>query len=91
MDWLADNAIMGHSQINRIDIMAMPAWVDMIPVFSAIITVAGISIKTGRILQKLDSVIEDVKNIKTELKQHGERVTVLETKVDGIEKKLVHA
>lgn len=63
----------------------------MIPVFSAIITVAGISIKTGRILQKLDNVIEDVKNIKAELKQHGERVTVLETKVDGVEKKLVHA
>jgi len=40
----------------------MPVWIDMIPVFSAIVTVAGISMKIGRILQKLDNVSKDVEN-----------------------------
>ncbi len=66
--------------------MAIPAWIDMIPVFSAIITVAGISIKTCRMLQKLDNVIEDVKNMKTELREHCNRIVIIETKIDGIEK-----
>jgi len=35
----------------------------MIPIFGAIATVAGISIKVGRVLQKLGVVIDDVERI----------------------------
>ncbi len=78
MAWLAHNVTLGNSQIFRLDIMPLPAWTEMIPVFAAIVTIAGISIKIGRILQKIDSVIEDVRNIKVELKEHDKRLTVLE-------------
>jgi hypothetical protein len=51
---------------------------DLIPVFGVVVTitvaVAGISLKAGRTLQKLDYVTE--------------RVTVLETKLADIEKNL---
>jgi hypothetical protein len=59
---------------------------DLVPVISAIIGIIGISFKAGRILQKLDYVIDEVhelkqevKEIKTELKDLDKRVTVLET------------
>ncbi|KAF5411785.1 MAG: hypothetical protein C5S47_03055 [Candidatus Methanogasteraceae archaeon] len=35
----------------------------MIPIVGAIATVAGIGIKVGRVLQKLDVVIDDVERI----------------------------
>ncbi len=79
MAWLAYNVAVGNSQIFRIDMTALPAWIDMIPVFSGIVTIAGISIKIGRLLQKLDHVIEDVEKIKDELKDHDRRIIILET------------
>ncbi|VVB95098.1 Uncharacterised protein [uncultured archaeon] len=54
---------------------------DVLPVISAIVTIAGLSLKAGRILQKLDYLIDDVKNIKTDLKELDKRITVLETKI----------
>ncbi len=54
---------------------------DVLPVISAIVTIAGLSLKAGRILQKLDYLIDDVKNIKTDLKELDKRVVVLETKL----------
>ena len=45
------------------------------------VTIAGISLKAGRILQKLDSVINDVKEIKNELKDYNRRITALEAKL----------
>jgi len=51
---------------------------DLIPVFGLVVTVAGISLKAGMILQKLDHVIDDVKDIKRELKELDKRVTLLE-------------
>ena len=56
-------------------------WYDLIPVFGVVITIAGLSFKAGQILQKLNYVIDDVKEIKTELKDLDKRVIVLETKV----------
>jgi hypothetical protein len=47
-----------------------------------VVTIAGISLKAGRILQKLDSVINDVKEIKNELKDYSGRITALEAKLD---------
>ncbi len=64
---------------------------DLIPIFGAVVTIAGISLRAGRILQKLDNVIEDVKELKAELKEHGERIVALETKVNAIEKRLAVA
>ncbi len=46
------------------------------------VTIAGISLKAGRILQKLDSVINDVKEIRNELKDYNRRITALEAKLD---------
>jgi peptidoglycan hydrolase CwlO-like protein len=61
------------------------SWFDLIPVFGAVIAIVSISLKAGRILQKLDNVIEDVKElkqevkeIKAELKEHSKRLTALE-------------
>ncbi len=57
-----------------------------------------VSLKAGRILQKLDYVIEDVHQLKTdmrevkaELKEHGERIAVLETRVNAMDKRLAVA
>jgi uncharacterized protein (UPF0335 family) len=69
-------------------------WLDVLPVVSAIGAIAGLSLKAGRILQKLDYVIDDVhqlkidiREVKAEMKEHGERIAVLETIVK-VEKKV---
>jgi len=70
-------------------------WFDMIPVFGVVVTIVGINLKAGRMLQKLDNVIDTMSELKEvikeprkELKNHRERITVLETKVNTIKKKL---
>jgi hypothetical protein len=69
---------------------------DLVPVISAIIGIIGISFKAGRILQKLDYVIDEVyelkqevKEMKIELKDIDKRVIVLETKIAGSHQKNV--
>ncbi|VVB88663.1 Uncharacterised protein [uncultured archaeon] len=69
-------------------------WLDVLPVISAIGAIAGLSLKAGRILQKLDYVIEevhqlktDMRDIKAEQKNHGERIVILETKANAMEKR----
>jgi len=42
---------------------------DLVPVISAIIGIIGISFKAGRILQKLDYVIDEVIKLKQEFKE----------------------
>lgn len=68
--------------------MIPPEWVTAIPVIGAIVTIVGISIQVGKILQKLDYVITEVhelkkdgKEIKIELKDHDKRLAVLEAKI----------
>ncbi len=51
---------------------------DLVPVISAIIGIVGISFKAGMILQKMNRVVEEVKSIRTELKDIDRRVTILE-------------
>ncbi len=58
--------------------ISSPVWVDMIPIFGGVATIAGISIKVVRVLQKLDVVIGDVERIEGEIKGVDKRVTVLE-------------
>ncbi len=69
---------------------------DLVPVISAIIGIIGIRFKAGRILQKLDYVIDEVhelkqevKEMKIELKDIDKRVIVLETKIAGSNQKNV--
>jgi HAMP domain-containing protein len=66
---------------------------DLVPVISAIIGIIGISFKAGKILQKLDYVIDEVdelkqevKEMRIELKDLDRRVIFLETKIAGSKK-----
>ncbi|HEY9205937.1 MAG TPA: hypothetical protein VIO58_08445 [Candidatus Methanoperedens sp.] len=59
----------------------MTTWYDLIPVFGIIVTIVGVSLKVGRVLQKLDNVIDDVREIKAEIKKYGERIAILESKM----------
>ncbi len=61
--WLGIVAVTTWALGKAIGWISSPVWVDMIPIFGAIATVAGISIKVGRVLQKLDVVIDDVERI----------------------------
>ncbi len=64
-------------------ILASLTWFDL----SVVVAIAGISLKAGRILQKLDNVIEDIKG----LKGYRVRLTILETKCAEHEKSLLRA
>jgi len=62
-------------------------WITLISYTGAVISLVSLGIKIGRILQKLDHVIEEVeklkhdnKEIKTELKDLDKRVIILESK-----------
>ncbi len=57
----------------------MTTWYDLIPVFGIVVTIIGVSLKVGRVLQKLDNVIDDVNDIKADIKKYGERIAVLES------------
>lgn len=58
--------------------ISSPVWVDMIPVYSAAVALAGISISIGKTLQKLDRVVGDVEQITHTVADHGERLRLLE-------------
>jgi len=57
----------------------LTTWYDLIPVFGIVVTIVGVSLKVGRVLQKLDNVIDDVNDIKADIKKYGERIAVLES------------
>lgn len=59
----------------------MTSWYDLIPVFGVVVTIAGISFKAGQILQQLDYNTQDIKEIRTELKDMNNRLIILETKM----------
>ncbi len=66
--------------------MDMIPFVDLIPYVSALAAIIAFGIKVGRLLQKLDHVIEDAKvlkedvvDIKEKLQEHDRRITILET------------
>jgi len=58
-----------------------PEWVNMIPVFGGAVTLAGISIGVGRLLQKIDRVIFDVEKVLRKTDNLNNRVTSLESKI----------
>lgn len=65
-----------------IGLINSPVWIDMIPIYGAVATAMGISLKIGRILQKIEQVLKDVGNIQLEVKDIDKRVTVIESKMD---------
>ena len=76
--WLGIAAVALWALGKAIGWISSPIWMDMIPIFGGVATVAGISIKVGRVLQKLDVVIDDVGRIEGEVKGIDKRVTMLE-------------
>jgi Trk-type K+ transport system membrane component len=55
-------------------------WITLASYTGAVISLMGIGIKIGRILQKLDYVIAEVEKLKQDVKDHDKRITILETK-----------
>jgi len=56
-----------------------PTWIDMIPVYGSIVTVASIGIKIGQLLQKLDSNTKAVEKLENRMSSIENRVTILES------------
>jgi len=50
-------------------IINTPLWIDMIPYFSVATALAGGGIKAGKVLQKIDTVCQDVKEVKYDVKE----------------------
>lgn len=63
--------------------ISSPVWVDMIPVYGAAAALSGISVSIGKTLQKLDRVISDVERLERTVIEHGERIYMVETKLNG--------
>jgi hypothetical protein len=76
-----------HRSILYIMTFLTLTWFDLITIFGFLGTIVGISLKVGRVLQKLDVVIEDVKKI--EKSEYIVRLAILEGKCAELEKKLV--
>ncbi len=62
-----------------IGLIQSPVWVDSLPFLSALLAIIVFSIKIGRMLQKLDYVIEVVNKHDNHMSNIENRVTVLET------------
>lgn len=61
--------------------------IEMIPIFGVVVAIVSIGLKMGKLLQKLDHVIEDVTELKQEIKGLNNRVTILENTTVRIESK----
>jgi len=58
-----------------------PVWIDMIPVFGIAVTLTGIGVAIGKLLQKMDRVLADVHDIKRKTDHLTERVVRLESNI----------
>ena len=67
--------------------ISSPVWVDMIPVYGAAAALSGISVSIGKTLQKLDRVINDVKQTEQTVIDHGERIYALEAQLNKLNKR----
>ncbi len=66
-------------------------WIEQFPFIAALITILSIGLKAGRILQKLDYVIDAVENLKGNVKEHDKEITGIKFKIADIEKRLAVA
>lgn len=68
-----------------------PAWIEQFPFIAALITILSIGLKAGRILQKLDYVVDAVDKLKDNVKEHDKEITGIKLKIADIEKKIAIA
>ena len=61
--------------------ISSPVWVDMIPMYGAAGTLAGICICIDRTLQKIDTVVLEVNRISKNMIALDRRVSVVETQI----------
>ncbi|MDP2844522.1 MAG: hypothetical protein Q8N79_00415 [Candidatus Methanoperedens sp.] len=68
-----------------------PAWIEQFPFIAALITILSIGLKAGRILQKLDYVIDAVEKLKNNVKEHDTEIMTIKHKIADLEKRLAAA
>ena len=73
----SDCCLMDDRQDYRIN--TMTTWFDMIPAFGVVVTIAGISLKAGRIIQKLDNVVDDINDLKKDFREIKAELNVMST------------
>lgn len=61
-----------------------PVWIEQLPIIGAIAAILSMGLKAGRILQKLDYVIEKVDGFEIIIKDHEKRITIIDTKIGVI-------
>ncbi len=68
-----------------------PVWIEQFPFIATLITILSIGLKAGRILQKLDYVIDSVDKLKENVKEHDKEILYLKHEVADIDKRLAAA
>src|SRR5574341_751189 len=68
-----------------------PVWIEQFPFIAALITILSIGLKAGRILQKLDHLIDAVEKLNKDVKEHDVDIRELKHKTADIEKRLAVA
>lgn len=65
-----------------------PVWVSMIPTFAEVVIFGGVCATCGKVLQRVTHVEEDVKELKVTVKNMDKRLTIVETIIQPILKKV---
>lgn len=68
-----------------------PVWIEQFPFIASLITILSIGLKAGRILQKLDYVIDAVEKLNNNEKMQDKNILELKHNIADIEKRLVVA
>lgn len=68
--------------------ISSPLWVDMLPLAGFIIAIAGISVKIGRTLEKIDNMLTAINRLETNAISAENRLTALESLIATILKKI---
>jgi hypothetical protein len=70
-----------------------PVWIELVPYVSFLAAVAAFGVKIGRLLQKLDTALDDIKLLKIDVKEikekmndHEKRLIILENTTIKISK-----
>ncbi|GFO96137.1 hypothetical protein ig2599ANME_0324 [groundwater metagenome] len=65
-----------------------PVWIEQFPFIAALITILSIGLKAGRILQKLDYVIDAVGKLSDNVKEHEKDIITIKHEISELKKKL---
>lgn len=74
-----------------IGLIQSPVWIEQFPFIAALITILSIGLKAGRILQKLDYVIDAVDKLKENVSEHDKEKVAIKHKIADMEKRLALA